>query len=101
MGSDGPAGRDMAPQAAHPSSLAAAALRRQTPEVGAVCGNAARTDLCGGRPVTGVPTAITALCLMRAVQGATVLSVKVEPTAEGSATVVAASRRALSRPRLR
>jgi RNA-directed DNA polymerase len=33
------------------------ALRRLTPEVGAVCGKAARTDLCGGRPVTGVPTA--------------------------------------------
>src|SRR6266540_3690121 len=27
------------------------------PEVGAVCGKAARTDLCGGRPVMGVPTA--------------------------------------------
>jgi hypothetical protein len=31
---------------------------RQTPKVGAVCGNAARTVLCGGRPVMGVPTAI-------------------------------------------
>jgi hypothetical protein len=27
------------------------------PKVGAVCGKAARTDLCGGRPVMGVPTA--------------------------------------------
>ena len=26
--------------------------------IGAVCGNSARTDLCGGRPVMGVPTAI-------------------------------------------
>ena len=26
-------------------------------EVGAVCGNAARTDLCGGRPAMTVPTA--------------------------------------------
>ena len=34
---------------------------RQTSEVGAVCGQAARTDLCGGRPVMGVPTAIDAL----------------------------------------
>src|SRR5260370_830612 len=34
------------------------ALRRQTPEVGAVCGKAARTDLCGGRAVMDVPTAI-------------------------------------------
>ena len=31
---------------------------RQTPEVGAVCGNAARTVLCGGRAVMRVPTAI-------------------------------------------
>jgi hypothetical protein len=28
------------------------------PEVGAVCPNWARTDLCGGREVTRVPTAI-------------------------------------------
>ena len=26
--------------------------------MGAVCGSSARTDLCGGRPVTRVPTAI-------------------------------------------
>ena len=31
--------------------------RRYTPEVGAVCGKAARTVLCGGRGVTRVPTA--------------------------------------------
>jgi hypothetical protein len=31
---------------------------RQASEVGAVCGKAARTVLCGGRPVMGVPTAI-------------------------------------------
>src|SRR5260370_2762347 len=36
------------------------ALRRQTPEVGAVCGKAARTDLSGGRAVMRVPTAIDA-----------------------------------------
>ena len=30
-----------------------------TPEVGAVCGKAARTDLGGGREVTHVPTATT------------------------------------------
>src|SRR6476620_3531229 len=34
-----------------------AACCRQYPEVGAVCGKAARTDLCGGREVTRVPTA--------------------------------------------
>jgi len=30
---------------------------RHIPEAGAVCGNSARTDLCGGRWVTSVPTA--------------------------------------------
>jgi hypothetical protein len=33
------------------------------PEVGAVCGKAARTDLCGGRGVTRVPTATGASSL--------------------------------------
>ena len=33
---------------------------RYPPEVGAVCGKAARTDLCGGREVTRVPTATKA-----------------------------------------
>ena len=32
--------------------------RRYIPEVGAVCPNWARTDLCGGREVTRVPNAI-------------------------------------------
>ena len=35
------------------------AKRRHVPEVGAVCLNWARTDLCGGREVTRVPTANT------------------------------------------
>src|SRR5215831_10643102 len=30
------------------------------PEVGTVCGKAARTELCGGRPAMGVPTATEA-----------------------------------------
>src|SRR5580692_489573 len=30
-------------------------VRRQTPEVGAVCGKAARTDLCGGALSNGRP----------------------------------------------
>jgi len=34
------------------------AARRYLLAIGAVCGNSARTDLCGGRPVMGVPTAI-------------------------------------------
>jgi hypothetical protein len=42
----------------NPSSMAAAAFCRHAPEVGAVCPNRARTDLSGGRPVMGVPTAI-------------------------------------------
>src|SRR5437660_8474706 len=35
------------------------ALRRHLPEVGAVCLNWARTDLCGGRSAMSVPTAIS------------------------------------------
>ena len=35
--------------------------RRYTPKVGAVCPNWARTDLCGGREVTRVPTAKVAV----------------------------------------
>ena len=34
-----------------------ASICRHIPKVGAVCGKAARTDLCGGREVTRVPTA--------------------------------------------
>jgi len=45
----------------HIRQIAKRALRRQTPEVGAVCGKSARTDLCGGRPVMDVPTAIRLL----------------------------------------
>jgi len=58
MGADQAVGRRLAPATANPSPLARAPLRRQTPEVGAVCPNWARTDLCGGREVTRVPTAI-------------------------------------------
>src|SRR5262249_26986091 len=38
-----------APETDHPPSLAERSLCRHTPEVGAVCGKAARTVLCGGR----------------------------------------------------
>jgi hypothetical protein len=51
-------GRRLAPRAAHPSSLARPALRRQTPEVGAGCSNWARPDLCGGCSAMSIPTAI-------------------------------------------
>ena len=40
------------------SSLAGGSYGRQIPEVGAVCLNWARTDLCGGCRATGIPTAI-------------------------------------------
>src|SRR5258708_33103526 len=43
--------------ACHRSWLAYGTVSPLTPEVGAVCGKAARTDLCGGREVTRVPTA--------------------------------------------
>ena len=58
VGPDRPTGRGVAPQAPYPTPLAKRSLRRQTPEVGAVCGQAARTDLCGGTGVTRFPTAI-------------------------------------------
>ena len=50
--------REFLPKPRVPPPLAQPPFRRQTPEVGAVCGQAARTDLCGGRAVMRVPTAI-------------------------------------------
>ena len=61
LGADDEAGGRLAPETAHPPSLAERALRRHTPEVGAVCGKAARTVLCGGRSAMSVPTAIELL----------------------------------------
>jgi hypothetical protein len=58
MDDGGQAGGTLAPQAPDIPSLAVSTLPRQTPTVGAVCGNAARTALCGGRAVMRVPTAI-------------------------------------------
>jgi hypothetical protein len=46
---DDAAGGCLAPETNHPPSLAERSLRRHTPKVGAVCGKAARTVLCGGR----------------------------------------------------
>ena len=43
----------------HPSSVARAPLCRHSPKVAAQCANRARWDLCGGCPVTGIPTAIS------------------------------------------
>ena len=44
----------------HPCELSTLILNSDCallPEVGALCGSSARRDLCGGRRVTGVPTA--------------------------------------------
>ena len=46
VGTDDAAGGRLASQTDHPSSLAERSLCRHTPEVGAVCGKAARTVLC-------------------------------------------------------
>ena len=57
LDTDEVARRRLAPDTTYPSSLAQPAVRRYTPEVRAVCGRAACTDLCGGREATRVPTA--------------------------------------------
>ncbi len=49
MDTDDAAGERLASETDHPPPLAERSLRRHTPEVGAVCGKAARTVLCGGR----------------------------------------------------
>jgi len=49
-------GRRVSSQAEYPASLAERPLRRQTPEVGAGCGNSACPELSGGRGATRVPT---------------------------------------------
>jgi hypothetical protein len=58
LGADHEAGKRLSPSRPQPPSVAPATLRRQTPEVGAECPNRACSDLCGGRSVMGVPTAI-------------------------------------------
>jgi hypothetical protein len=62
-GTKGNAGQHSTYRAQYRASVSPALERirhvcRQTPEVGAVCGKAARTDLCGGRIAICVPTAI-------------------------------------------
>src|SRR5205823_5594476 len=58
VGTDDAAGARLASETDHPPSLAERTFRRYTPEVGAVCGKAARTVLCGGAcDETHVPTA--------------------------------------------
>src|ERR1700738_2656463 len=55
----------MAPTTTYPPPLAEPEHRRQRLKVGAVCGKAARPDLCGGREVTRVPTATARVSLLR------------------------------------
>src|SRR2546430_7145819 len=62
LGTDDAAGERLASETDHSPTLAERSLRRHTPEVGAVCGKAARTVLCGGRSVMSVPTASDPLC---------------------------------------
>ena len=57
-GPDQQARGPVAAKAAHPSPVAQPPLRRQTSNVAAGRGNAARPVLCGGRPVMSIPTAI-------------------------------------------
>src|SRR5258708_655889 len=65
LGADHAVGQRLAPETGYPSTMAKNTLRRQPPKVGAVCGKAARTVLCGGRSVMGVPTAIVATLLAK------------------------------------
>src|SRR3984885_1752741 len=53
----------MAASSQDPPSVAVRPLPRQTPEVGAVCGKPARTDLSGGRSAMDVPTAIEPMAI--------------------------------------
>src|SRR5882757_4941720 len=63
LGEDHPVSQRLVPQTAHSSSMAGNTLRRHSPKVGAVCGKAACTVLCGGRSAMTVPTAIAALAM--------------------------------------
>src|SRR5712691_8833218 len=66
LGEDHPVSQRLVPQTAHSSSMAGNTLRRHSPKVGAVCGKAACTVLCGGRSAMSVPTAIAEPVIGRA-----------------------------------
>jgi hypothetical protein len=55
VGAGDEARRRLAPATARPPPLAEPTFRRQAPEVGAGCGNAARPDLCRGALSNGRP----------------------------------------------
>src|SRR5712672_3016302 len=63
VAADHAVGQRLAPETGYPSSMAKNTLRRHPPKVGAVCGKAARTVLCGGRSAMSVPTAIASLAM--------------------------------------
>src|ERR1700730_6209193 len=73
VGTDDAAGGRLAPETAHPSPLAERALCRHTPEVGAVCEQAARTDLCGGRAMKRTSLPLRRRELLILLGGATIL----------------------------
>jgi hypothetical protein len=85
-------------QTAYPSPLAERSLCRHTPEVGAVCGKAARRDLCGGRGVTRVPTANSIFCcdalwrLVAAPSGSAGMSGELTPPGPRSRSVLLSHR---------
>jgi hypothetical protein len=58
-GPDSEPGKRVTRAGAHTANRNEKTLCRHTPKVGAVCPNWARTDLCGGRSVMSVPTAIS------------------------------------------
>ena len=58
LGSDGSHRGTLAAPSLDPPPLPVRSLSRHSPKAGAQCAKCARWDLCGGRQVTGVPTAI-------------------------------------------
>src|ERR1700686_152894 len=56
---------------------------RHSPKVGAVCGNSARTDLCGGRSAMTVPTAIQNEQFLSGIRGRRTFGMRRSPYAGG------------------